>query len=44
MPRRYKAYDTADYQKTPEDVSDYLNAVLEEGDEHLFLAALGMTP
>lgn len=41
MPRRYQLYDTADYLKTPEDVADYLNLVLEEGDEKQFLRALG---
>jgi DNA-binding phage protein len=33
-------YDTADYLQTPEDLAAYLNAVLEEGDERVLLAAL----
>lgn len=33
-------YDTVDYLKTPEEISAYLDAVIDEGDEQLLLAAL----
>ena len=34
-------YDTADYLKTEEDIAGYINAVLEENDPQLLIAALG---
>ena len=41
MPKRYAIWDVTDYLKSPDDVADYLNAVLEEGDEKQLLRALG---
>ena len=41
MPKRYALYDAADYLKTPEDVAQYINAVMEDGDEKQLLRALG---
>lgn len=37
----FTRYDTADYLKTEEDISAYLNACADEHDPALFLAALG---
>lgn len=34
-------FEVTDYLKTPEDIADYLNAALEDGDEQLLLSALG---
>ena len=34
-------YDTVDYLKTEEDIAGYIDAVLEENDPQLLLAALG---
>lgn len=33
-------YDPVDYLKTPEDIAEYLNATIEDGDERLMLAAI----
>lgn len=41
MPKRYKVYDTAEHLQTPEDIRLYLDAVMEEEDPQLLLAALG---
>jgi probable addiction module antidote protein len=35
------AFDVADYLKTEKDIAGYLNAVLEDGDPALFIAAIG---
>ena len=37
----FSPYDTADYLETEADIAAYLNAVLEEDDPHLLVAALG---
>ena len=37
---RSKPFDTAEYLQTPEQAAEYLNAALEDGDEHLLLAAV----
>ncbi len=34
-------FDASEYLKTTEDMIEYLNAAIEEGDDELFLAALG---
>lgn len=34
-------FDASEYLTTPEDLVAYLNAAIEEGDDELFLAALG---
>ena len=34
-------YDTVDYLKTPEDISEYLSVVFEDGDPKLIARALG---
>ncbi|MGH8844475.1 MAG: DNA-binding protein, partial [Advenella sp.] len=34
-------FDASEYLTTPEDIVAYLNAAIEEGDDELFLAALG---
>ncbi|MDO5680691.1 MAG: putative addiction module antidote protein [Pelistega sp.] len=36
-----KEFDVSEYLKTPEDIVAYLNAVIAEDDQELFLAALG---
>lgn len=33
-------YDPVDYLKTPEDIAEYLNAAIEDGDERLMLAVI----
>lgn len=38
---RTKRYDSAEYLKTSEDMAAYLEAVLEDGDPHLIVHALG---
>lgn len=37
----FAVFDTVDYLKTNKDMSDYLNAVLDDGDPALFIAAIG---
>ncbi|MBN7760702.1 putative addiction module antidote protein [Nitratireductor aquibiodomus] len=41
MDVKFSRYDTADYLKTEEDIADYLEAVMEDGDPALIAAALG---
>lgn len=36
-----KEFDTSEHLKTPEDIVDYLNAIIAKDDQELFLAALG---
>lgn len=38
---KFSRYDTADYLKTEDDITAYLEAVLEDGDPALIAAALG---
>ena len=33
-------YDPVDYLTTPEDVAEYINAAIEDGDEQIMLAAM----
>jgi probable addiction module antidote protein len=33
-------YDPVDYLKTPEDVAEYINAAIEDGNEQVMLAAM----
>ena len=35
-----QTFNTEDYLKTPEDIAEYLNAALEDGNERLLLTAL----
>ncbi|MFZ4380060.1 MAG: addiction module antidote protein [Polynucleobacter sp.] len=37
----FAVFDAVDYLKTDKDMADYLNAVLEDGDPALFVAAIG---
>jgi probable addiction module antidote protein len=37
----FTVFDAVDYLKTDKDMADYLNAVLEDGDPALFVAAIG---
>ncbi len=39
--RAISQFDAAEYLKTPEDMIEYLNAAIEEGDDELVVAALG---
>ncbi len=39
--RTISEFDAAEYLKTQEDMIESVNAAIEEGDEELFLAALG---
>lgn len=41
MEVKFSRYDTADYLKTEDDIADYLDAVMEDGDPALIAAALG---
>lgn len=41
MDVKFSRYDTADYLKTEDDIADYLEAVMEDGDPALIAAALG---
>ncbi|EPG3316897.1 addiction module antidote protein [Pseudomonas aeruginosa] len=41
MEVKFSRYDTADYLKTKDDVTAYLDAVMEDGDPSLIAAALG---
>ncbi|MFA5702736.1 MAG: addiction module antidote protein [Advenella sp.] len=34
-------FDASEYLQTPDDIVAYLNAVIEDGDQELFIAALG---
>ncbi|WP_202924607.1 MULTISPECIES: addiction module antidote protein [Photorhabdus] len=38
---KFSRYDTADYLQTEEDITAYLEAVMEDGDPSLIVAALG---
>ena len=38
---RTRLYDAAEYLKTPKDLADYLEAVLEDGDPRVIVHALG---
>lgn len=33
-------YDPVDYLKTPEDIAEYINAAIEDGDEQVMLAVM----
>ena len=37
----FAVFDAVDYLKTDKDIADYLNAVLDDGDPALFVAAIG---
>jgi probable addiction module antidote protein len=37
----FAVFDAVDYLKTDKDMADYLNAVLDDGDPALFVAAIG---
>lgn len=37
---RSEPYNSADYLKTPDDIAEYLNAAMEDGDERVLLMAL----
>jgi len=37
----FAMFDAVEYLKTEKDMTDYLNAVLEDGDPALFVAAIG---
>jgi len=39
--RKTTRFDVSEYLKTEEDIAAYLNAVLDEGDPALVVAALG---
>lgn len=41
MEVKFSRYDTADYLKTEDDITAYLDAVMEDGDSTLIAAALG---
>lgn len=41
MEVKFSRYDTADYLKTEDDITAYLDAVMEDGDPALIAAALG---
>ncbi|EMO4461707.1 putative addiction module antidote protein [Pseudomonas aeruginosa] len=41
MEVKFSRYDTADYLKTEDDITAYLDTVMEEGDPALIAAALG---
>lgn len=41
MDVKFSRYDTVDYLKTEEDITAYLDAVMEDGDPALIAAALG---
>lgn len=43
MSRRDKSvpYNPVDYLTTPEDIAEYINAAIEDGNEPLMLAAIG---
>jgi probable addiction module antidote protein len=41
MDVKFSRYDTADYLRTEDDISAYLDAVMEDGDPALIAAALG---
>lgn len=41
MDVKFSRYETADYLKTEEDITAYLDAVMEDGDPALIAAALG---
>ncbi len=41
MDVKFSRYDTADYLKTEDDITAYLDAVMEDGDPALIAAALG---
>jgi probable addiction module antidote protein len=38
---KFQRYDVVNYLKTEDDISAYLDAVMEEGDPELIAAALG---
>jgi len=38
---KFRRYDVVNYLKTEDDISAYLDAVMEEGDPELIAAALG---
>ncbi|WP_201025053.1 MULTISPECIES: addiction module antidote protein [Photorhabdus] len=38
---KFSRYDTADYLQTEKDITAYLEAVMEDGDPSLIVAALG---
>jgi len=37
----FAVFDAVDYLKTDKDMADYLNAILDDGDPALFVAAIG---
>lgn len=41
MKVKFSRYDTADYLKTEDEITAYLDAVMEDGDPALIAAALG---
>lgn len=41
MTKKFSRYDTADHLRTEEEITLYLEAVMEEGDPALIAAALG---
>jgi probable addiction module antidote protein len=43
MGKREKSvsYDPVDYLETPEEIAEYINAALEDGNEKVILAAMG---
>ena len=41
MEVKFSRYDTTDYFKTEDDITAYLDAVMEDGDSALIAAALG---
>lgn len=41
MDVKFSRYDTVDYLKTEEDITAYLDAVMDDGDPALIAAALG---
>lgn len=41
MEVKFSRYDTTDYLKTEDDITAYLDAVMEDGDSALIAAALG---
>lgn len=44
MEVRFSRYDTTDYLKTEDDITAYLDAVMEDGAPALIAAALGDIP
>ena len=40
MPKRYKAYDAAEYLNTPAEIAYYIEAAMEESDDPKFLLAV----